>query len=155
MRIKIISLQRHPQKEVEALENEYLKRLNAMTKVELINIRPKADAHDKEKTLREEEKLIQKALDGDENLVVLDVEGKELTSADLSVFLDKHMKSGTKALTFLIGGPQGLSPDLIKKAKLRWSLSKLTFPHRIVRLLIVEAIYRAMDILKGGNYHKE
>jgi len=155
MRIKIISLQRHPQKEVEALEKEYLKRLNGMTKVEMINIRPKADAHDKEKTLREEEKLIQKALAGDENLVVLDVEGKELTSPDLSGFLDKNMKLGTKSLTFLIGGPQGLSPDLVKKAKLRWSLSKLTFPHRIVRLLIIEAIYRAMDILKGGNYHKE
>ena len=155
MRIKIISLQRHPQKEVEALEKEYLKRLNAMTKVELVNIRPKADAHDKEKTLREEEKLIQKALAGDENLVVLDVEGKELTSPDLSGFLEKNMKLGTKSLTFLIGGPQGLSPDLVKKAKLRWSLSKLTFPHRIVRLLIIEAIYRAMDILKGGNYHKE
>ena len=116
MRIKIISLQRHPQKEIEALEHEYLKRLSVMTKVEVVNIRPKADAADKDKTLREEEKLIQKTLDGDENLVVLNAAGKEMTTPDLSKFLDRHMKSGTKKLAFLIGGPQGISPVLLERA---------------------------------------
>ncbi|MBI4971605.1 MAG: 23S rRNA (pseudouridine(1915)-N(3))-methyltransferase RlmH [Candidatus Omnitrophica bacterium] len=155
MQIKIISLQRHPQQEIEMLEREYLKRLSVMAKVEVVNIRPKTDARDKAKTLREEEKLIQKILAGDENLVVLDAAGKEMTTPDLSEFLDKHMKSGTKKLTFLIGGPQGLSPALVKRAGLCWALSKLTFPHRLVRLMIIEALYRAMDVVKGGNYHKE
>ncbi len=154
MKIKIISLQRHPQKEIEVLESEYLMRLKGMLPVEIVNIRPKSIAEEKEKTLKEEEKLIQKEISKDDHLAVLEAEGKELSTPDLSAFLDKHMRMGTKSLAFLIGGPQGISDAIMKKAILRWSLSKLTFPHRLVRLLIIEALYRSMDYLKGGPYHK-
>ena len=154
MKLKIISIQRHPQKEIQTLEEEYLKRLQAMIKVELVTIRPKTSADQKEKTLRDEEKLIQRELTNDENLVVLDPEGKEYTTPELSEILDKNMKVGTKSLAFLIGGPQGISSHLMAKAKIHWSLSKLTFPHRLVRLIVLEALYRGMDILKGGPYHK-
>lgn len=154
MHLKIISIQRHPQKEIQSLEENYLKRLLSMIQVDLITIRPKTTADEKEKTLREEEKLIQRELANDENLVALDSKGKEFSTPELSHLLDKNMKMGTKSLVFLIGGPQGISENLMAKAKVRWSLSKLTFPHRLVRLIILEALYRSMDLLKGGPYHK-
>lgn len=155
MKLKIISLQRHPQKEIGILEEAYLNRLRAVTKIEVVNIRPKAEASDKEKTLREEEKLIQKELGEDENLVVLAPEGKEFSTPELAQFLGKKMRQGTKSLVFLIGGPQGVSSKIMERAQLRWSLSRLTFPHRLARLVVIEALYRSMDLLKGGPYHKE
>ena len=155
MKIKIISVQRNPQKEIENLEGEFLKRLRSMTKLDLVTIRPKMDANDRDKTLREEEKLIQKELNNNETLVVLDDEGKEFSTPEFSHFLNDHMKKGTKSLAFLIGGPVGISDNLLKQAHFKWSLSRLTFPHRLVRLIVLEALYRGFDLLKGGPYHKE
>lgn len=155
MQVRIISVQRHPQKEVQKLEEEYLKRLAGCVNVQVVNLRPKTDAQDKEKTLREEEKLIQKELRDDEKMVVLDPRGREYATSELARFLAREMGMGTKNLVFLIGGPQGISSKILERAREKWSLSRLTFPHRLVRLLVLEALYRAFDLVRGGPYHKE
>lgn len=154
MLIKIVSVQRHPQKEILVLEQDYLKRLERLNKTKVITLRPKSDAEEKHMTVREEEKLIQKELADDDKLVVLEEQGREFSTKDLAQFLDHHRRSGTKSLTFLVGGPQGISEGLKSRAGFRWSLSKLTLPHRLVRLILLEALYRSFDVLGGGPYHK-
>jgi 23S rRNA (pseudouridine1915-N3)-methyltransferase len=89
----------------------------------------------------------------DDYLIALDGHGKEFTSEGLSQFLQQRASDSTKNLVFLIGGAFGLDDAVLKKAKLRWSLSELTFPHQLVRLILAEQIYRACTILHNEKYH--
>ena len=89
---------------------------------------------------------------GDE-LVLLDVEGVELSSPSLAAWIGKRMLAGTRQVVFVVGGPYGFSEGVYKRADSKISLSKLTFPHQLVRLLFVEQLYRAMTIIRGEPYH--
>ena len=89
---------------------------------------------------------------GDE-LVLLDVEGVELSSPSLAAWIGKRMLAGTRQVVFVVGGPYGFSEAVYKRADSKISLSKLTFPHQLVRLLFVEQLYRAMTIIRGEPYH--
>jgi 23S rRNA (pseudouridine1915-N3)-methyltransferase len=89
-----------------------------------------------------------------EQLVVLDEHGSELTSIGLAEKL-YHWQGGGRDLTFVIGGPDGASEDLLTRADFRWSLSRLTLPHGLVRVLFVEQLYRAWTISAGHPYHRE
>jgi 23S rRNA (pseudouridine1915-N3)-methyltransferase len=91
---------------------------------------------------------------GDDYLVALDEHGKSLTTVALSRWLAERLQDG-RNLCFVIGGPDGLGPDLLKKASLRWSLSGLTFPHAMVRVILAEQLYRAHSVLHNHPYHRE
>ena len=88
-------------------------------------------------------------------VVLLDEKGKEMTSREFSVYLDKKMVTVAKNLIFVIGGPYGFSQEMYNRANEKLSLSKLTFSHEMIRLFFVEQIYRAMTILKGEPYHHD
>jgi 23S rRNA (pseudouridine1915-N3)-methyltransferase len=87
---------------------------------------------------------------GQESYVALDPKGELLTSEAWS---EKMMKLGLR-LVFVIGGAEGLTPELLKKAQFKWSLSPLTFTHQITRLILAEQLYRATEIERGSQYHK-
>ncbi len=89
---------------------------------------------------------------GDE-LVLLDVDGAEFSSPGLANWIEKRMLAGTRQLIFVVGGPYGFSEAVYKRADNKMSLSRLTFPHQLVRLLFVEQLYRALTIIKGEPYH--
>ncbi|GAC1705209.1 MAG: hypothetical protein NVS9B7_09150 [Flavisolibacter sp.] len=91
----------------------------------------------------------------DDYLVALDQMGKELTSEGLSLFLAERAKQGTKKIIFLIGGSFGMDSAVLKKAQLIWSLSQLTFPHQLVRLILSEQVYRGCTILHHEPYHHQ
>lgn len=101
---------------------------------------------------REAETLLQ-LLRPEDYLVALDERGKELTSEELAGFLQQRSNESVKSLVFLIGGAYGIDDQIIQKAKFKWSLSKLTFPHQLVRLILSEQIYRACTILRNEKYH--
>ena len=86
-------------------------------------------------------------------LVVLDEKGKQLTSEGLARFIQSRSNESVKNIVFLIGGAFGLDQQLINKARFNWSLSHLTFPHQLVRLILAEQIYRACTILRNEKYH--
>ncbi len=86
-------------------------------------------------------------------LVVLDEKGKELTSEKLSSFLTTRMEESVKSIVFLIGGAYGIDKSVHEKANFVWSLSQLTFPHQLVRLILAEQVYRACTILRNEKYH--
>ena len=100
-----------------------------------------------------EGKMILDWLDKDTILVALDEYGKEMSSIQLSEFITKKGNMGTKKLVFVIGGAFGLDESVLKRADHTWSLSKLTYPHQLVRLLLAEQIYRAYTIIKNEKYH--
>ena len=86
-------------------------------------------------------------------MVALDEHGKEFSSEGLSDFLQERASASTKNIVFIIGGAFGLDETVLRTAKLKWSLSQLTFPHQLVRLILAEQIYRACTILKNEKYH--
>lgn len=103
----------------------------------------------------EESALIQGALKTEDWLVCLDEKGKSLNSRKLADFIVGRGNEAVKKLVFLIGGAYGLDDSILKKSKFRWSLSELTFPHQLVRLILAEQIYRACSIGRNEKYHHE
>lgn len=101
---------------------------------------------------REGETILQ-WLKQDDYLIALDEHGKQLSSEGLSEFLQERASASTKTLVFLIGGAFGLDAAVLKRAQLKWSLSQLTFPHQLVRLILAEQVYRACTIIKNEKYH--
>ena len=95
------------------------------------------------------------ALDSSDHVVLLDEHGTERTSVDFSQWLQRKMSSGSKRLVLVVGGPYGFSPEVYARANEQVSLSKMTFPHDLVRLVFVEQLYRAFTILKHEPYHHE
>ena len=102
--------------------------------------------------LEEEKRLLERT--GDDYLVALDEHGKSLTTLELAKWLGQRQQDG-RNLAFVIGGPDGLGPEILKKAQMRWSLSALTFPHAMVRVLLAEQLYRAHSVLQNHPYHRE
>lgn len=102
-----------------------------------------------------EAELILKALLPASRLVILDVNGKQMGSREFAVFIEKQMSSGLKELVFLVGGAWGISGIIKQRGDHSLSLSKMTFPHQLVRLIFAEQLYRAMTILKNEPYHNE
>lgn len=86
-------------------------------------------------------------------LIALDEYGDQVNSVELAAFIQQKANESTKNLIFLIGGAYGLDESILKKCKFKWSLSKLVFPHQLVRLILVEQIYRACTIIRNEKYH--
>lgn len=102
---------------------------------------------------RKEAEMVLDWLKQDDYLVALDEHGKQFSSEGLAEFLQEKGNDRTKNIVFLIGGAFGLDDIILKKAKVKWSLSQLTFPHQLVRLILSEQLYRACTILKNEKYH--
>ena len=101
---------------------------------------------------REGETILSFLKEGD-YLIALDERGKELTSPGLAELIQKRGNESTRTIVFLIGGAFGLDEKVLAAAKLKWSLSQLTFPHQLVRLILAEQVYRACTILSNEKYH--
>jgi 23S rRNA (pseudouridine1915-N3)-methyltransferase len=102
---------------------------------------------------KKEAETILQWLRPDDYLVALDEKGKQLTSEGLAKLIETRTNESTKNLVFLIGGAFGLDKQILSKANFTWSLSQLTFPHQLVRLILTEQIYRACTILRNEKYH--
>jgi 23S rRNA (pseudouridine1915-N3)-methyltransferase len=102
---------------------------------------------------KKEGDLLLQLLRPDDFLVALDENGKQLSSVALSAFLQQRATESTRHLIFLIGGAFGLDERILKRAGFTWSLSALTFPHQLVRLILAEQVYRACTILRNEKYH--
>lgn len=155
MTIKILAIGKTDSASLQDLIVEYEKRLRHYIKFELEiipdikNAKNLSEAQQKEK----EGELILKNLNATDVLVLLDEKGKQFGSVEFSDYLQKKMNSGIKQLVLVIGGPYGFSDAVYTKAQTKISLSKMTFSHQMVRLFLVEQLYRAFTILKNEPYH--
>ena len=134
----------------EAIE-EYLKRLSKYTKVEVIEVNDLN--YDKEKAIREESKLIIDKLNNNDYNILMDINGEILDSVTLSKKLNDLMISNSN-ITFIIGGSYGVSDELKRMVDYKLSFSKLTFPHQLFRVVLLEQIYRCFKIMNNEEYHK-
>jgi 23S rRNA (pseudouridine1915-N3)-methyltransferase len=115
---------------------------------------PKQTAMLSEADLKKKEgAMILDWLQPDDYLVALEERGKQISCEELAAFIQKRANESKKRLIFLIGGAYGLDELVLKRADFKWSLSKLVFPHQLVRLILAEQLYRACTILRGEKYH--
>ncbi|WP_372793516.1 23S rRNA (pseudouridine(1915)-N(3))-methyltransferase RlmH [Lutibacter sp.] len=157
MKIKLLTIGKTDDKNLQTLIEAYQNRLKHYINFELeiiSDIKNVKNLSEQEQKEKEGELILKKLLPTD-TLILLDEKGKEYRSIDFSTYLQKKMNSGIKQLVFVIGGPYGFSDEVYKKSVGKISLSKMTFSHQMIRLFIVEQIYRAFTILKNEPYHHE
>ncbi|MCL4113558.1 UNVERIFIED_CONTAM: hypothetical protein GTU68_011210 [Idotea baltica] len=155
MTIKLLAVGKTDNNELQKLISTYESRLQHYIKFELEIIQDIKNSKNLSENQQKEKEgeLILKKLNNTDILVLLDENGKQFSSVVFSEYLQKKMNSGIKQLVFVIGGPYGFSEELYKKAQGKISLSAMTFSHQMVRLFIVEQLYRAFTILKNEPYH--
>ena len=155
MNIKLIAIGKTDNKNLQTLIADYQKRLGFYIKFEfeiipdIKNAKNLSEAQQKQK---EGEQILSKVSASDV-LILLDENGKHMTSEAFSSYLQKHMNSGIKQLVFVIGGPYGFSQEVYNKSDGKLSLSKMTFSHQMIRLFFIEQLYRGFTILRNEPYH--
>ncbi|WP_191858931.1 23S rRNA (pseudouridine(1915)-N(3))-methyltransferase RlmH [Hanstruepera ponticola] len=155
MTIKLLAIGKTDNKQLQTLIADYQKRLRHYIKFdfEIIPDLKKAKNLSAIQQKQKEGELILSRINPTDILILLDENGKQMDSVVFSQYLQKHMNSGIKQLIFVIGGPYGFSEEVYNKAQGKLSLSKMTFSHQMIRLFIVEQLYRAFTILKNEPYH--
>lgn len=140
---------------VRAGFDEYARRLPRELRLSLREIKagPRTKGADIARVVQDEGKRLWAAVPKGAYVVALDREGKELDTQAVAVELNAHLGRGAD-LAFLVGGPEGLSPDCLARAHARWSLSRLTLAHPLVRVVFAEQIYRAWSLLNNLPYHR-
>ena len=134
---------------------EYQKRLRAPLSLELreIQVAPRRAGEAPERAVIREGADMLAQLGKDDYVIALEINAKSMSTEQLSTWLAERMRDG-RALALLIGGPDGLSPQCRERADFSWSLSPLTLPHALVRVVVAEQLYRAMSLLAGHPYHR-
>jgi len=155
MRIELLALGTRMPDWVAAGVAEYVRRLGPEVRFELreIPLARRAGDSNPARAVADEGARMLKSIRTDAFVVALDVRGKVFSTEQLGEWLNGRMTE-SRDLTFLIGGPDGLAPDCLSRSDLRWSLSALTLPYALVRVIIVEQLYRALSLLKGHPYHR-
>ncbi|WP_026724962.1 23S rRNA (pseudouridine(1915)-N(3))-methyltransferase RlmH [Flavobacterium sasangense] len=157
MNIRLLAIGKTDNKALQTLIDDYTKRLSFYVKFDLEiipdikNVKNLSEAQQKEK----EGELILSKITPTDHLILLDENGKTFSSVGFSDFLQKKMNAGIKTLVFVIGGPYGFSETVYQKAQGKVSLSEMTFSHQMVRLFVIEQIYRGFTILRNEPYHHQ
>lgn len=157
MNIRLITIGKTDNKNLQSLIEDYTKRLSYYVKFDLEiipdikNVKNLSEAQQKEK----EGELILSKISTTDQLILLDENGKTFSSVGFSDYLQKKMNTGIKTLVFVIGGPYGFSETVYQKAQGKVSLSEMTFSHQMVRLFVIEQIYRGFTILRNEPYHHQ
>lgn len=160
LKINIICIGKIKEKYFTDAVGEYAKRLTAFCKFSVIELNEERirsntpnEAQIAEVIEAEGRRILQK-IGASDYVAAMCIEGKLLSSEELSETLDKAALSGKSTVDFIIGGSYGLSDEVKRRADLRLSMSKMTFPHQLARVILSEQIYRAFEISTNGKYHK-
>ncbi|WP_404348626.1 23S rRNA (pseudouridine(1915)-N(3))-methyltransferase RlmH [Sutcliffiella horikoshii] len=159
MNISIITIGKLKEKYLKQGINEYLKRLSAYAKIEIVELPDEkapeqlSEAEMEQVKNKEGERILAKISD-DTHVIALAIEGKQRSSEELAKEMDKLATYGKSKVAFVIGGSLGLSGDVMKRANDTLSFSKMTFPHQLMKLILLEQVYRGFRINRGEPYHK-
>lgn len=157
MNIKLLAVGKTDDKNLQALIEEYVKRVSFYVKFD-VEIIPDIKNAKNLSVIQQKEKegsLILSKVSSSDWLILLDEKGKSFSSTQFADFLQKRMNSGIKNLFFVIGGPYGFSDEVYAKTNGKISLSSMTFSHQMVRLFFIEQLYRGYTILRNEPYHHE
>lgn len=153
MKIQLWSIGKGHEPYVKAGIDDFTKRIGRYYPVEWSVIPPPKTIAEPIAAKRKEAQSVLGQLSKEDYLVVLDERGKPFSSEGLAQFLQTRANSGNRNIVFLIGGAYGVDDSVLTRADHRWSLSQLTFPHQLVRLILAEQLYRACTILRNEKYH--
>lgn len=158
IKVKLITLGKLKEKYLRDAADEYIKRLSRYCALEIIELQPKAfpdnpSAEQISAALKAEAELIEKQLPKSGTVIAMCIEGKQQSSEELAVTLEKAALSGGCA-AFIIGSSFGIDESIKKRADIKLSMSKMTFPHQLARIMLLEQIYRGFKISEGSAYHK-
>jgi 23S rRNA (pseudouridine1915-N3)-methyltransferase len=155
-RVRIVAVGSRMPQWVRDPFDDYINRLGSARKVSLTEIDPGARnaRRTPAKAIETEGQRILASLRPSEFVVALDEHGTEMTTRELASWLAGRLRDGSD-LVFLIGGPDGFAPEVLARANFKWSLSRLTFPHALVRVLLAEQLYRAHAVLSNHPYHRD
>ena len=159
LNIKIIATGEFKENYLKEAAAEYKKRLGAWCKVEEYIFREEKLPENPSKSqiaeaLRTEEKIILSKIPSKAYVIAMCVEGKQLSSEEFAEKIEQAQLAGKSEIVFIIGSSYGLSDGVKQRADFRLSVSKLTFPHRLLRVMLYEAVYRSVSIINGSKYHK-
>ena len=143
--IKIICVGRIKEAFYRDAIDEYMKRMGKYHKVEIIEL--------PDSNIRDEKELILKKIDKKDYIITMEIEGKENTSIEFSKLIDRTLMERSN-ITFIIGGSDGLDDEIKRISNYKLSFSKMTFPHQLFRVILLEQIYRAFKIINNEPYHK-
>ncbi|EMS70335.1 23S rRNA (pseudouridine(1915)-N(3))-methyltransferase RlmH [Ruminiclostridium cellobioparum] len=159
MKITIAAVGKLKERYLKEGISEYTKRLSRFADMELIEVEDEhapdtlSPAQEAQVKQREAERLLKRVKEGS-YIILLDLAGEQTTSEGLASKLESVMLTGNSHITFIIGGSLGLDQSLVSAASYRICLSKMTFPHQLARLILLEQTYRAFKIMKNETYHK-
>ncbi len=150
--IKIITVGSIKEKYLKDAIDEYKKRLSKYNNIDIIELKDEGKVEEEKAKEIEGEKILNKVQDKD-YVITLEIEGKELTSPELANKINNILIENSN-ITFIIGGSYGLSDKVKERANYHLSFSKMTFPHQLFRVLLLEQIYRSYKIINNESYHK-
>ncbi len=159
MNIKLIVLGKLKEKYMREFSGEYEKRLSAFCKLEICELEPvklsdNPSQNEISNALSKETQLILSKIPKGAYVFAMCIEGKQMSSEELSQRLENLAISGTGNIAFIIGSSFGLSEEIKNMSNYKFSMSKMTFPHKLARIMLTEQIYRAFSIANNGKYHK-
>lgn len=154
MQIDLIVVGKLKEKSMQQMCNEYIKRLGSYCKLNVIELKDESNNLDEKLVISREAEAINKVLDDKSYIIIMDIDGKQMGSEEFSRKIDDITTYGNSKITFVIGGSLGIAPEIKAKANLRMSFSKMTFPHQLFRVMLLEQIYRQFRIAKNEPYHK-
>src|SRR5579885_3174176 len=155
MKVRVVAVGTRPPAWVREACADYTRRLGTRLKLTLLEIEPgpRSAGQSPRKAVEAEARKILTALRPEEWVVALDERGRAMSTRELADWLGGRMHEG-RDLAFLIGGPDGLAPEVLQRSDMSLSLSRLTLPHALVRVLLAEQLYRAVSILAHHPYHR-
>lgn len=154
MQIDLIVVGKLKEQSMVSMCNEYIKRLGTYCKLNIIELKDESTKLDEKIVLEKEAKQIMDNLDLKSYIIVLDIDGKQISSEQFSAKIDEITTYENSKITFIIGGSLGIDKSVKNLSNLRLSFSKMTFPHQLFRVMLLEQIYRQFRIAKGEPYHK-
>ena len=152
MKLRVISISKDDNEKTGELFSDYINRLKHYIPFETLNIKPQKASSPAEQQ-RSDASLLLKKLLPDEYVVLLDERGKQLNSVQLSDFITKNLNSSKRSLVFVVGGAYGFDQTVYERSNELLSLSKMTLPHQLAKVLLAEQLYRAFTILRNEKYH--
>lgn len=158
IKVNVIALGRLKEKYLVSACDEYIKRLKGYCNLEITELEPvklpeKPSHSEIEKALSREAEMISAKIPKSSRVVAMCIEGKQLSSEELAEKIESASAMG-QGMTFIIGSSHGLSDEIKRRADVRLSVSKMTFPHQLFRVMLLEQIYRGFKINEGAMYHK-
>lgn len=150
--IKIVAIGKIKENSMKDMIDEYSKRMKSVHPIKVVELNNSIKT-EVDEIVKDESRRILNQIDSKDYVILLDLKGKDISSIDLSKKIDSVVQL-SRPLIFVIGGSHGVDEDVVSRSDFMWRLSKLTFPHQLVRILLFEQIYRAFMIKKNHPYHK-